>query len=285
MKWKSLRGIGLTTFFLAIGTTVGALVVSLSADSAQAAFTCGPYMKTYRVTSLDGVPGLGVRCLKFLPLLQGQGNSRFVWYGEGDWRSFKYRHLGQLLGQLRYTAPPGEKVIFSMSAADIFGNGEDARGVFPEGSMYSEIDHQGPNTNIPPQIIITSPWRERWTLETDNVVNDYTSSLGPIRTCGSNLVQFSVRDANGNRNGQGVRCGIKDAPVWYGEGTWGGGRYAHLGYFASNSRASAASASDLCEPSKSAACGNFPMGSLQTSFISPVEVLVKGAWNEIWKRS
>lgn len=278
------RGKLSTLFSVGLCATASLLYLQFSAESAQASFTCGPYMRTYRVTSLDGVPGLGVRCLLFLPPVQGLPNSRFVWYGEGYWGRTKYRHIGQYLAQLRGTAPPGEQTYFNMGAVDISGNGEETGGVFPSGSMYSETNHQGPMSNIPPEIVIYRPWRERWTLERDNVVNDYTSPLGPVRTCGSNLVQFNVRDANGDRGGQGVRCGMRDAPVWYGEGTWGNSRYAHLGYFANNSRLGAAAASDLCEPSRFNICNRFSMGSLQSSFISPTEVLMRGAWNEIWRR-
>jgi hypothetical protein len=57
-------------------------------------FHCGPHLFTYVVQSLSGVSGAGIRCVQFETARSDKGRSRFVWYGEGTWGSFRYRHLG-----------------------------------------------------------------------------------------------------------------------------------------------------------------------------------------------
>lgn len=246
---------------------LGLLFVLLPSKSASASFTCGSHLITYRVRSLSGVPGQGVRCVRF----NVQNTPNFtIWYGEGYWGSGQYRHVG--VGYL------GGKA----SASDIFGNGENAQGNF-SGSL--RIVSSG--GNFPRTMRVTGAWNEEWILEDDRTVQEYTSRLKPVSTCGPHLEEFTVSDASGRRAGSGVRCStIAYGGAWYGEGNWGGDTYAHLGYGAVDR---SAGAFDICEPSKFRGCNAFNWGSINTANSIPGQPYtgcrrVSGAWNEIWNQ-
>ncbi|NJL51395.1 MAG: hypothetical protein HC930_02790 [Hydrococcus sp. SU_1_0] len=246
---------------------IGTMFAILPSGSANASFTCGPHLKTYRVTSTNGALG-GVRCVKFINQQGRDGNFlTFVWYGEGRWGNTDYRHVGSAA----ITESTGKQVNY---AADISGNGEGTNGIFNRLFFRKSSDWQ--------TIQVSGDWDEIWTLTTNNVLQDYDSRLQPLNSCGKNFSRYVVTDANNQaNNGTGIRCKAKNG-VWYGEGNWNGSPYAHIGFSAYKG----IGASDICEPSRSRACGNFPIGSLKitgsTSCILPEKLRVQGAWNEIW---
>lgn len=250
----------------------------LHAGQSLANFTCGPHMKTYSVTALDGRQGAGVRCVLFVV-----GTiDLFAWYGEGFWgrqrptvfpsRSF-YRHVGE--GGSRGIA----------SAADIYGNGEHTNAAF-YGSLritYTNID----------RIEVRGAWNEVWTLEPDNIHHGYTRppELRRIQVCGKNFIQYEAIDrpsSTGNKSGFGVRCltkqqrGVENGFVrrtWYGEGQWNGIQYAHLG--------SLYAAADICERSLFGFCGKTdrPVEFAYygaTPQIPSRYIKVQGPWREDW---
>jgi len=247
------------------------LSVLVPSESANASFACGPHLATYKVRSLNGWPGAGVRCVRF----NVQNEPGFIiWYGEGQWGSGTYRHVG-----VGYLASMGRA---RASASDIFGNGEDAMGDF-----RNSLNIVSSGGSIPRTMRVTGDWNEEWILEGDGIVQEYTSRLGPVNTCGQHLVESSVSDASGRRSGSGIRCGtVAFGGAWYGEGNWGGDIYAHLGYGTVDH---AAGAFDICEPSKSRSCNAFNWGSLKTNNSIPGQPFpgcrrVSGAWSEIWNQ-
>jgi hypothetical protein len=261
----------LSTFSsLGIGITASIICLQLSTNSAQAAFTCGPNMSTYRVTSPDGTLG-GVRCVKFINADSGNGRTLlFVWYGEGKWGDTKYRHVGTA----SIDRSSGKQV---NQAIDIYGNGEGTDGVFNQ----LDFDTSSTNNRI---IKVSAGWNEIWTFALNNVVEDYSSRLRPLRSCGKNLHRYAVTNSGDQSdNGTGVRCINKVGNVWYGEGNWNGVHYAHIGFRAYQGYG----ATDICEPSKSEVCGNFPIGSLEVTSLgdycsSPEKLKFGGGWSEVW---
>lgn len=266
--------IALTTISLTFG-----LLATRFAESAQASYTCGPHLRTYSVRSLNGVSGRGVRCV-----MRNGG----AWFGEGYWGNVTYRHVGEKLGNQGY-------------AGDIYGNGEVARGSFlKRGDLRFSGSWQDNNPSR--RIRVTGAWNEEWILETDNTVQDYTSPLGAVNTCGPNFSQFRVSPGPGGGNVffKGIRCvlfqlvsdGNLGGNVWYGEGVWGGTTYAHIGEVVSFDRVYYG-AFDICEPSKFVACGAADFGRLTVRDINGnhltvgdpyTDRVVTGAWNEIWTR-
>lgn len=256
----------LFTFSFGGISLIGTLFTIFSADSVHALFTCGTHLTTYRVTSPDGALG-GVRCVKFIneKRRDKRDSLTFVWYGEGRWGNTDYRHIG-------YSAKEysGQQ---SNYAADISGNGEGTNGTFNRLSFRISPNWQ--------TIQVSGDWNETWTIAANDMVQDYTSRLQRLNSCGKNLSRYVVTDSNNKTtNGTGVRCRLQ-SKVWYGEGDWNGIPYAHLGFFTNGGDG----ASDICEPSRSRACGNFPVGSLKIEGMTcgnPEKLRVRGAWNEIW---
>jgi hypothetical protein len=261
-----------TICHLGLGITASMTCLQLSTRSAQAAFTCGPNMSTYRVTSPSGTLG-GVRCVKFINA-KGRGGDtlRFAWYGEGKWGNTNYRHIGSA----SIEASSGKQV---NHATDIYGNGENTSGTF------SRIIFDASSNNR--VIRVSGDWNEIWTLAPNNVVRNYSSALRPLNSCGEYMDRYTVTDANDQSgNGTGIRCQTRGGgTVWYGEGTWNGMPYAHLGYYGYYGYG----ATDICEPSRSQACGDFPISSIEmtgsTTCTNPQKLRVKGAWNEVWTNS
>jgi hypothetical protein len=257
-----------------IGISSLSLILSITtAQPSQASFACGPHYKTYRVQSRNGAQGSGVRCLRSTPTVSLSG----IWYGEGKWGNQTYRHIGATVGSM------GE-------AADIHGNGETTDGSFPLKSL-SFSSSGGPDHKV---LRVTGAWNETWILETDGVVESYTSSLPPVSVCGRNFTQFQVRSTAGERGG--VRC-VSKSPntlgLWYGEGQWGGTPYLHLGQLIMKGNTPQYFAYDICEPSRSKACGAFQNNlRFSTDLFAPavsdpfvkLVINVTGAWSEEWNK-
>lgn len=270
---------------------VFAIALMLHAGQVLADFTCGPHMKTYSVTALDGRKGAGVRCVLFV---RGALNLS-AWYGEGFWgrqlrafhsRSF-YRHVGEAF------MPPNRDLGIA-SAADIHGNGEHTDAAFL-GSL--QITYSNRSRDTPPnRIEVRGAWNEAWTLEPDNIHHGYTRppELRRVEVCGKNFIQYEAIDrptTTDSKNGFGVRCMTKAARnietgfvrrTWYGEGQWNGVRYAHV--------SSLFAAADICEPSLFGFCGktNTSIEFLDTGGGSsnpvtpPRYIKVGGPWREDW---
>jgi hypothetical protein len=264
----------MTTFKLstisALGISAAASLVCLhfSADSAQASFTCGSHMKTYRVISPNGALG-GVRCVKPINAKGRDGNTLlFAWYGEGRWGNTNYRHVGSA----SVSPSSGRQINY---ADDVYGNGENTGGAFRQIALNPSPDYR--------TIRVSGDWNEIWTLAANNIVQDYSSQLGSLNSCGRNFHRYVVTDSNDRADhGAGIRCESRQSNVWYGEGNWNGVRYAHIGFLGYQGYG----ATDLCEPSRSRACGDFPIGSLKmfgsTRCVIPEKLRVQGAWNEVW---
>lgn len=252
-----------------------AVIVSqlIGAKEAKASFNCGPNYVTYRVRSVDGRVGDGVRCVGF-----GIGSAQYpnrpviTWYGEGFWGSALYRHIGHAF----YSASAYQRGY----AADIFGNGENTQGAF-NGNLTLFFSAERP---FPNSIRVQGAWNELWVR--DSSPSGYTSRLGRVSRCGRLFREFHVEDrANQPRVGGGVRCILPYAPAnyralgftWYGDGWWYRSNYAHLGSYGLRGFG----ASDICEPSKYQICGAAPFGSLTfTPLGNGYEV--RGAWAEAW---
>jgi hypothetical protein len=260
--------LGIRYHLLLLASVSSVLSVTFSAESAHASFSCGPYLATYRVSSLSGVSGQGVRCVQFLPTRRLLPYPHFIWYGEGYWENRKHRHVG-------------DSYSFSGNAADIIGNGEDADGSFRDGDLIFEVDEQ---SSPPPTIRVTGAWNEVWTLDSSGVHSDYTSSLGSVNTCGPNFVEFNATDITGSKSGSGIRCLLEGSAAWYGEGSWDGSTYSHLGYFFNSPGRIVAGASDICEPSKFNFCNNFGWDSIVMKVVRSTDFDVTGAWSEYWQR-
>lgn len=278
-----------------------AVALMFHAGQALADFTCGPHMKTYSVTALDGRPGAGVRCVYFPT---GTFDRAFVWYGEGFWGrqlptvfsslSF-YRHVGESRGQV---VPHNRDIA---SAANIYGNGEHTDAAF-YGSLQITFANRDRNTP-PSRIEVRGAWNEAWTLEPDNIHQGYThrSNLRRIQVCGKNFFQYEAIDrptSTNSKNGFGVRCiARKQRAVepgfilgtWYGEGQWNGVHYAHLGSLTSTVQ-DKLTAADICEPSLFGLCGKVASGKIKHTYYgeylnpqTPARYIkVEGAWREDW---
>lgn len=197
----------------------------------SAGFTCGPSLKTYRVTKPSGntAEGLGVRCVKFG---KEGGNIQnglpvFSWYGEGKWGESKYRHLGHAFARDTDT--------FTGYAADFFRNEGETEGIF-DGTLRItfSIDRAG---TIPKKITVKGLWDEEWKLEENNNVEDYRRPFlnTEISTCGrlkSGFIEEPITDSV-------VRCTLKFQPqaplrtldyfTWYEEGKRHGFNYVYIG--------------------------------------------------------
>jgi hypothetical protein len=229
------------------------------------AFNCGNQAQTYSVSYPDGRPTKGIRCVKF----QGAGWNVFVWYGEGNWGSGSYRHIGFNYGydELNPEGPTG-------AARDIFGNGEAFSG--KTDNLRAEVIGTGLAPNV---IQISGDWNERWEL-IQNI--DYLPLPRP-KKCGHNFAEYQVRDRSGNRIGSGIRCYWSG--VWFGTGDWNGGIYSHIGWNGGTyGLSNRPGAIDLCGPVFGNACNNFPSGSLKVSYHCGASrgFVVTGAWDEIW---
>lgn len=229
-------------------------------------FKCGPGLLTYWVKANDGRAGSGVRCVKFANKFDVK--PVIYWYGEGAWGSTKYRHLGWALGW--------EHGAWSGLARDFYGNGEQTNGAFDNLRITASDDSMAPA-----RITVTGQWNETWERAPGGSV--LWSALPPVKVCGPQFKgKFSVRDLNGARSGSGVRCSPEAnlIVVWFGEGTWGGTRYAHLGYVDPKGYGAA----DICESKRSDTCGNFAPNTLKLDNYLNGGWKVTGSWSEIWDR-
>lgn len=258
-----------------------ATTLMFDAGQAIADFNCGPHMKTYSVTALDGRQGAGVRCVLFMVGTR----EIYAWYGEGFWgnqlstalpsRSL-YRHVGE-----------GFRRTSIASAADIYGNGEHTNAAF-----YGSLRITYSNIN---RMEVRGAWTEVWTLEPDNIHHGYKRppELRRVQVCGKNFTQYEAIDrptSTNSKNGFGVRCVTKRARsiesgfarrTWYGEGQWNGVHYAHL--------SSISAAADICEPSLFGFCGvtnkslelkEFGGGTNPPTLARYIKV--EGPWREDW---
>jgi len=237
---------------------------SLMTEKAQASFACGQHLSTYRVQSLGGANGQGVRCVKF-----HFGN--IIWYGEGYWGEANYRHFGLI-------PAPG---VLGGGITDISGNGESFNSFTSSSAL--QVSRGESINGIPISIRLTGAWNEEWIYESDGVVQEYTSQLGPVRVCDetSNQLEYRVRDESGLNSGEGIRCYV--GAIWYGEGNWNGETYAHIGFRQRFNRPSAI-AFDICEPSKFSFCSRANSLSFDATSLSNV-IRVSGDWNEVWRRN
>lgn len=179
---------------------VAILLTVLSNGNAFAGFTCGPNTRTYRVISLSGAFGQGVRCVKFI----SGGSVDFIWYGEGYWygEGNTYRHVGTAYRNGKGTA------------GDIFGNGESGQGFFFESLRVTK---QSLFSKLPQTIFVRGAWNEKWVYEVDQTVQEYTSRLGSVKTCGSNFANYTVVPIS-PRTGVGTSCVLATTGIWYSEG-------------------------------------------------------------------
>ena len=249
------------------------------------AFSCGPDLTTYKVISNSGLQGAGVRCVKLIDAPQGPS---LVWYGEGRWGNFEYRHVGQAdvpqYGQRR------------ARASDITGNGEDAEGALANGSLSLAFSNPG----TPNKIYVSGAWSETWVKA--NIVVGY-QPLPKVETCGQNFDQYRAESLDPEEAGFGVRCKLKGSDTWYGEGYWASkkwdtstGRwtlpnktyYAHLGSGYSLVQnyhlTTIYGASDICKPGTNL-CGEVPWGNLSLqgqTFPNVGDGFVVSAWHERW---
>jgi hypothetical protein len=228
-------------------------------------FTCGRHLVTYRVQSLHPRAGLGIRCVK---LSNGMaGYPRLAWYGEGQWQGHTYRHVGHAFGSAQAGLLIG-------SASDIYGNGEAARGNFPE-TLRVQVLKQGR------EIQVTGAWNERW-IAVNQVA--YQPLAAPV-TCGSHFDEYRVVDAQGKRAGGGLRCMLRvgaENMTWFGNGQWNGNFYSHLGTRSQQGYG----ASDVCNPAFGSICNTFGDGSLHWQVVVrsrwQQDAQVRGAWREDW---
>lgn len=253
----------LIKFLIVLGVSLIFLTFILSAKKTQASFTCGPHLLTYQVKSLSGASGNGIRCVKLRP---GKTVSLY-WYGEGYWGQRKYRHIG---GFYQAVTSPNNSFAF-----DIFGNGEDFNGSFTDLEMTLTPSLPA----IPQTIRVTGAWNEEWSLVPGNSVQDYTSPLGPVKSCGNNFQTYHVR------GGDGIRCIKREYALWYGEGSWSGKTYGHIGV---DSIISNGEAVDICEPSRFSFCNianslNIKPHLQKGPPFPDVNITVTGDWNEIWE--
>ncbi|MDB9435228.1 hypothetical protein [Microcystis aeruginosa] len=107
--------------------------------------------------------------------------------------------------------------------------------------------------------------------------------------CGPHLETYIVRSLD-NRRGTGIRCvkfskGQQGSSIprlsWYGEGTWEGATYRHLGQAIDRGRMLVGFASDIHGNGEDANF-NYP-GNLDIRTVRPGVIRVTGAWNEEWR--
>lgn len=112
--------------------------------------------------------------------------------------------------------------------------------------------------------------------------------------CGSGLVTYAVKSLS-NGNFGGIRCvkfteGSPDSSTprfaWYGEGSWNGKTYRHVGHAFrvgnAQSQERIGYASDI-HGNGEYANGNFD-GNLKVKIVDSSTIHVTGAWNEEWKK-
>ena len=231
------------------------------AAPAFADFACGRNFETYQVldANLRADHGTGVRCVRFV---NENDRTQILWYGEGFWGTFRYRHLGDAI----HFGPATGR------AVDIFGNGEDGHGV---GFGLTISTSAGSGGGIPAIIRVGGPWNEAWLRMADGVVHAYTSALRPITACGSNLTQYDAAAPidltfHPNQTKIGTRCRIPYVSTWIGQGARDGRPYFHLGSFvgdAANPPSVRVGAFDLCLTSAHI-CNAFDFGALSLVGIS-----------------
>jgi hypothetical protein len=239
---------------------VSTLVMFL-VDEARASFSCGPHLLAYKVKALDGRNGAGVRCVR----LRADPTVSLYWYGEGYWGQNTYRHIG---GMYRAVTSGNNGFAF-----DIFGNGEDYRNQAQNLNVSLS-----PATGKPQTIRVTGAWNEEWALVPGNTVEEYTSSLSSVEKCGNHFQTYHIGGASG------IRCIQREYSIWYGEGTWSGRTYGHIGVDSHNG----GEATDICEPSRFDFCNHAsPLNITPHLSIGPpykyVPIKVTGAWNETWE--
>lgn len=257
------------------------------------AFTCGPNMYTYNA-STGNQNNVGVRCAWF----PTNNYTQMVWYGEGSHNGMAYRHVGEIYGN--------QASLFNLS-----GNGEQFSNRFDATISVTVTSVAANPRGLPNTLTLSGPVNETWTRVRPGIASRYLSrppALRPVTTCGSNFAKYRVIDhpqVNASvpvRAGEGVRCFVRPAPgtrstpvilVWYGDGHWGGGRYAHIGAVdrignPSTSNRAVYGAVDICDPSISGACGIFRPGTLiATAYGSTPTyysrwIAISGAWSEDW---
>jgi hypothetical protein len=198
----------------------------------------------------------------------------FAWYGEGEWQSNTYRHVG--------VATAEGWLFFRGYAGDIIGNGEDIAGSTADVPGDLEIRVVDGTALDPKELEVTGAWNEVWT-RADEV------PLQPLprpHSCGSNFAEYAVGDLRGARNGSGIRCVLRrpmSDVVWFGSGEWGGGTYSHLGLQTNPNNSSVWRQSDLCGPGFGGACSVFRPESFRLTRVSPRGFNVTGDLSEAWR--
>jgi hypothetical protein len=254
---------------------IGVLIL-VSTTPAFAKFACGPNASTYAVMQPNPKKlVLGVRCVVF------PNDYTFAWYGEGQWGTATYRHLG-------FARATDTNDHFVGSAGDIYGNGENSGGLFKR-SLNITISHAFPQNpwsaaNPPSAIEIRGAWNEDWLRVPDGSINNW-NPLGKVTHCGA-LEEWKIDDPK--KVGTGVRCVLKDESwltAWYGEGTWGSNwaqnSYRHIGTADMGPTGNKWGAVDLCLPGLF--CGKAPWGTLNVTKPSGGTIRVKGTWDEWWR--
>lgn len=228
-------------------------------------FSCGSDLATYKVKSLkDGSFG-GIRCVKFVEGSPNNSTPKFAWYGEGSWSGKPYRHVGHAIQQPTIST---KRIGY---ASDIHGNSEFANGNF-DGNLAIEVVN-------PTTIRVTGAWNEEW-QKVDSL--NYIPLTRPT-TCGPYFEQYSVSDLTGAKQGRGLRCMLRVGPrnaTWFGNGSWNGSQYSHLGTL---SGLNGQGASDICAKSFGSICNTFSYGSLKFAPLT-VGYDVTGSWSEKWRK-
>lgn len=269
------RLLGILLLTVVAGLALAPARSSPAGERARQGFRCGPGFLTYSVRVQPGSTGGGVRCVKFIDyrIVNGQMTGVY-WYGEGTLNQYRYRHLGNVYA--RRDIATGALRIVSL-ASDIYGNGENAE--------FSSSDLT--LTPIDGQRLIqeTSDWPEQWVLEPSGVAN-YTSTLGPVTSCGRFFTTFVTG------NGDGVRCAMRSAPdgqypdlVWYGDSMRGAHR--QMGVVTGLGQGGArAVAVEFCGRM---GCGSVAGRRLRLEALGRCgearRIRVSGGWNELWRSS
>ena len=244
------------------------LLAIFFSNSLYASFSCGPHLTTYKVISVTGAKGNGVRCVKFF----GDVHRReLVWYGEGYWGNFKYRHLGK-------ASYSGTTKKYHGKSADIYGNGEHGKGKANNLIIASTMNGFK---------VTGSGWNEYWTKVSNH--SQYSSLNLPVKKCGKHFKQYRAYEREGRIKGRGTRCVLGHANniFWYGEGVWNTGRYFHIGVTRWMVMNGQQGMFDICL--KGAFCGAFDFGKVRVSETSIKGMTEKGyksrgngLINELW---
>lgn len=248
-------------------------------------FSCGPHLLTYEVFGSNGQRAKGIRCVKvkmWPPKNSGvPGQFDFAWYGEGDWGSGPYRHVGYA-----FNSPE----LPSISAADIFGNGEKF-----DAAYLSRLDHPSNNIRLkqvignwstPDEIHLEGAWQEVW----KRVKATSYQPLPKIATCGPHFYEYQAQSPDPSITDRGVRCVGKHfaGGVWFGSGKWGEKEYTHLGIHEWSPdgngvpfQGGTGDAGDICDPAVGSFCSMTPAKGIQFTRQGS-NIKVGGAWNEFW---